>query len=158
MRDQTCTLAFLVQTEQILLARKKRGFGMGKWNGAGGKVEQTESIEAAMIRECQEELAIVPTQFEKVAVHDFVLQADTPAPWHQWTHVFLVTAWEGEPTETEEMAPRWFPRNAIPYIDMWSDDHYWLPLTLAGKKLKTTFYFDSSEQVLSHTITEVETI
>jgi len=30
---------------------KKRGFGQGKWNGFGGKVEPNESIEQAAIRE-----------------------------------------------------------------------------------------------------------
>jgi 8-oxo-dGTP diphosphatase/2-hydroxy-dATP diphosphatase len=28
----------------ILLGRKKRGFGIGKWNGFGGKVEANESV------------------------------------------------------------------------------------------------------------------
>jgi 8-oxo-dGTP pyrophosphatase MutT (NUDIX family) len=35
---------------------KKRGFGEGRWNGVGGKVEPGESIEAALIREAKEEV------------------------------------------------------------------------------------------------------
>ncbi|MEK7504190.1 MAG: hypothetical protein AAB550_01680 [Patescibacteria group bacterium] len=34
------TLCFLVKDNQILLAMKKRGFGVGKWNGVGGKVNE----------------------------------------------------------------------------------------------------------------------
>ncbi len=34
----------------ILLGLKKRGFGSGKWNGFGGKVEANESIEEAAKR------------------------------------------------------------------------------------------------------------
>lgn len=58
------TLAFLVRDGasargdgmQVLLGLKKRGFGMGKWNGFGGKVEPTDaSIAAAAAREVQEE-------------------------------------------------------------------------------------------------------
>ena len=33
------TLSYFVQDGQVLLAMKKRGFGMGKWNGPGGKVK-----------------------------------------------------------------------------------------------------------------------
>ena len=44
------TLLFLVRDDQILLAMKKRGFGEGRWNGVGGKVEKDETVEQAMIR------------------------------------------------------------------------------------------------------------
>jgi hypothetical protein len=32
------------QKDRILLGYKKRGFGMGKFNGFGGKVEKGETI------------------------------------------------------------------------------------------------------------------
>ena len=35
---------FLVERDSILLGMKKRGFGVGKYNGFGGKVEKDESI------------------------------------------------------------------------------------------------------------------
>ena len=34
---------------------KKRGFGAGKWNGFGGKVEPGETIVEAAVREVKEE-------------------------------------------------------------------------------------------------------
>ncbi len=155
MTDRQYSLAFLLRGDEILLAQKKRGFGAGKLNGAGGKVEPGETIKQAMIRECQEELTITPTEFRKVAYHDFILGADTDTPWHQWAHVYLVTTWEGEPTETEEMAPDWVKLNDIPYDQMWDDDIHWLPLVLAGKLLDTTFTFDSDEHMLTKAIREV---
>lgn len=33
------------RTREILLGMKKRGFGMGKWNGFGGKIEGDETTE-----------------------------------------------------------------------------------------------------------------
>lgn len=155
MTDKAYSLAFLLRGDEILLAMKKRGFGAGKWNGAGGKIEPGETIEQAVIRECQEELTITPTKFHKVAYHDFILAADTDKPWHQWAYVFIVTDWEGEPTETEEMAPSWFKLDAIPYGQMWDDDIHWLPPVLAGKLLNTTFTFDSNEHMIDKTIREV---
>lgn len=44
------TLAFLRRESEILLGYKKRGFGKGKWNGFGGKVDPGETIEHAAIR------------------------------------------------------------------------------------------------------------
>jgi 8-oxo-dGTP diphosphatase/2-hydroxy-dATP diphosphatase len=40
------TLIFVTdfKNEKILLGLKKRGFGVNKWNGLGGKVEPGESI------------------------------------------------------------------------------------------------------------------
>jgi 8-oxo-dGTP pyrophosphatase MutT (NUDIX family) len=37
-------------SREILLGMKKRGFGAGKWNGFGGKLEENESNEAAAKR------------------------------------------------------------------------------------------------------------
>jgi len=54
MTEKHLTLLFLIKEDQILLAMKKRGFGMGRFNGVGGKIEPGETIEQAMIRECQE--------------------------------------------------------------------------------------------------------
>lgn len=42
----------------VLLGLKKRGFGTGKWNGFGGKVEPGETIRQAAIREMKEEAGI----------------------------------------------------------------------------------------------------
>ncbi len=46
------TLVFLrdLSNGRILLGKKKRGFGEGKWNGLGGKVEANESIAEGAIR------------------------------------------------------------------------------------------------------------
>lgn len=38
------TLIVVCNEDKILLGFKKRGFGAGKWNGFGGKVEPGENI------------------------------------------------------------------------------------------------------------------
>jgi hypothetical protein len=67
-------------------------------------------------------------------------------------HVFRVDRFSGEPVETEEMRPEWFPVDAIPYDQMWPDDRYWLPLFLAGKKFRTRFLFGEGDTVLEKDI------
>lgn len=131
---------------------KKRGFGAGRWNGYGGKVEE-ESIEDAAKRETAEEIKIIPTKIEQKAIITFTL----PAIDHLVeVHVFEIKEYEGEPKETEEMKPEWFEFDKIPYTDMWPDDEYWLPIFLEGKKFKAAFTFDKNDNVLEHEISEVD--
>lgn len=148
-----CTLLFLVDKEQVLLAIKKRGFGQGRYNGVGGKLDPGETVEEALVRECQEEISVTPTQYEKVAditFHEF--HEGQPAAMH--VHVFLASEWQGEPTESEEMAPRWFQKAELPLDQMWSDDPYWLPQVLDGMKLTAEFTLDESDSITKYDIRE----
>ena len=154
MTEKFCTLLFLRKDDQILLAMKKRGFGSDRYNGIGGKIESGETIEQALIRECQEEIGVTPTHFEKVAEHDF-RQNDGDAPWRMYVHAYISNAWDGEPVETEEMAPEWFNVAEIPYDNMWQDDILWLPMVLEGKKVFGNFTFDEADNMLTHDIREV---
>lgn len=146
-----CTLVLLVTNRRVLLAMKKRGFGQGRWNGPGGKIEPGESIEQAMVRECQEEISVTPLLYQKMAIHDFVFPEGQP---DMQVHAFVCSKWRGEPAESEEMAPRWFDIDKIPYDQMWQDDKYWLPAVLAGRQLHTRFDFDAAENLLTHQIHE----
>ncbi|MEA3323508.1 MAG: NUDIX domain-containing protein, partial [Patescibacteria group bacterium] len=49
------TLIIVFNENKILLGMKKRGFGVGKWNGFGGKVEKNENIFESVERELLEE-------------------------------------------------------------------------------------------------------
>ena len=153
------TLCLIVKDNQVLLGMKKRGFGEGRWNGFGGKLEQGETVEVAARREVQEESGITVISMEEVGVLDFEFQSD-PAKLME-VHVFKVTKFTGDAQETEEMKPQWFAQNKIPYVQMWSDDEQWLPLILAGKKFKGIFLFDRpsdatySAKIIRQDLTEV---
>ncbi len=129
---------------------KKRGFGQGRWNGVGGKVEAGESIEKAVIREAQEEIDIVAKDLSKVAELTFTFPAKPD--WNQVVHTYLAETWEGEPMESEEMAPQWFKVSDIPFADMWPDDIYWLPKVLAGDLIKAEFSFGENDIILEQQV------
>src|ERR1039458_5706638 len=99
------TLMFLVDGGKVLLAMKKRGFGVGRWNGVGGKVKDDESIEEAAIRECQEEIIVTPVNLTKAAVINFYFPKEK-SDWNQEVTTYLCNKWSGEPAETEEMRDR----------------------------------------------------
>ena len=58
-KRKVLTLVFLRREGEVLLGMKKRGFGEGKWNGFGGKVEAGETIVEAAAREVKEECGYV---------------------------------------------------------------------------------------------------
>ena len=140
------TLLFLIEDNKILLAMKKRGFGRGRWNGVGGKPEGDESIKQTAIRECTEEIGVVPKTFKQVACLNFFFPADK-ADWNQQVLVYFCTKWQGEPIETDEMKPSWFSIKNIPYDDMWKDDKYWLPKVIRGNFVDADFTFDDNDDV-----------
>lgn len=149
------TLCLLKKDNQILLAMKKRGFGEGKYNGVGGKIEEGETPEEAMIREVQEEILVKPTKYEKVGFMEFdEFYKDNKI--RLAFHLYLVHEWDGEPTESDEMKPEWFDIDKIPYDKMFPDDKYWLPLILEGKKIRAHFDFDENWNVLSKSIENLD--
>ncbi len=155
--EKTCTLLFLVRDGEILLADKKRGFGKDLINGIGGKIEQGETIEQALLRETNEEIAVTPMRYRKVAEHNF-RQDEGKDPWRMYVHVYLCDEWQGKPSETDEMRPRWYKLEDIPYAEMWADDEFWLPQVLAGKKVYGEFSFNEQNQLLKHNVEIVETL
>ena len=132
---------------------KKRGFGVGKWNGFGGKVLPTETIEEAARREVQEEAGIQVKDLNKVGILDFIFCGSTEI---LEVHVFKSEKFSGIITESEEMKPQWFHLDEIPFDQMWPDDPFWIPLFLSGKKFKGTFSFGESDTILKQRLVEVE--
>lgn len=137
------TLIFPLNHEEkkILLGWKKRGFGSGKFNGFGGKVEALESIREGAIRELHEECGLIANPDEIVQQGIIKFRQENSDRFSE-VHVFSCTSWTGEPVESEEMAPRWFTWDEIPFDSMWPDDRIWLPKFLEKKNFHADFLFD----------------
>ena len=151
------TVCFLLKDDEILLAMKKRGFGVGKWNGSGGKMKAGETPVSTTIREAKEEIGvdIEPNDLEKVAENEFNFLEHPD--WDIFCHVYFVRNWQGEPSESEEMKPQWFKIKDIPYDKMWADDIYWLGRVLSGEKLRANFKFSGTGDVVAeHSVETVD--
>ena len=146
------TLTLIQKNKQILLGYKKRGFGLGKWNGMGGKVEKGESIIEAARREVFEEIGVDVHNLEAVGQIDFSWNKQKNPPLA--VYVFKSDSFSGEIGESEEMKPQWFELDEIPYEKMWDDDRYWFPYFLQNKKFRASFVFDNKDKVIKYNIKE----
>ncbi len=145
------TLTIIHQDDKLLLGMKKRGFGMGRYNGFGGKVEKDETIEEAARREVFEEVNLELIDLIQLGTIEFSWKEKSEV---LEVHIFKSTKFNGIPEETEEMRPEWFDIKDIPFKKMWSDDPYWFPLFLENKKFNGKFVFDKKDQVVEHKINE----
>lgn len=162
---KVCTLVLLTRRGRVLLGMKKRGFGEGKWNGFGGKVEAGETVAAGAARELREECGVVARDLERRGVIWFDWPANERAEEGAHTmlktgvevHVFCSASddVEGEPAETEEMRPRWFDIADIPYDTMWPDDRFWFPHLFAGRAFAAYFLFSGEDKFLENHIRTV---
>lgn len=106
----------LARGDQVLICRRrKEGAFPLKWEFPGGKLQDGESPEAALIRELAEELGIALAEgglerMERVQ-HRYPGGADVEI------HFFRVGLFDGEPVNLafEEIA--WVPRQALPDYD-----------------------------------------
>lgn len=154
MKQLDLTLLYLIKDDQVLLAMKKRGFGEGKWNGVGGKIESGESITDSLERECQEEIGVTPTNYKKVGELCFNEHHNGE---RKIMNLFVFTAddWTGHIAESEEMKPKWYKKTNIPLNDMWPADQHWLPEVLTGKLIVGNFILAEDESIKFMNIKQV---
>jgi 8-oxo-dGTP diphosphatase len=128
-------------TGQVLLGFKKTGFGAGRWVGLGGHIEDGEEAADAAVREVAEEsgLVVAASSLTHMAWLNFVFPA-RPA-WDQTAEVFVATDFAGEAAESDELIPSWFGLGSLPLELMWDDARYWLPLVLAGQRVRADITF-----------------
>ncbi len=150
MRDTS--LVFPVTEDgKILLGRKKRGMGFGKWNGFGGKIEIGESMEQCAVRELYEECGLIAEEKDLRHVAELYFDKPSDPSWSHGGSVYFLYQWEGDIKASEEMQPQWYTLESLPYEEMWKADCEWIPLILAGKKIKGTIVFGKDDDMILST-------
>ncbi len=147
------TLCYLIKNgdrKEILMAMKKRDFGKGFINGFGGKLEGNETLEECLIREGQEEIGIALKDFYEVAILRFTFPHKEE--WNQEVHVYFSEVWDGEPVESDELAPQWFDIESLDYSKMWPDDIFWLPKVINGEYVEAKFTFNEEKVIVKQDV------
>ena len=148
---QEMTLCFLIEGDparEILLGRKRVGFGADKYAGFGGKIEPGETATAAAARELAEETGIRVSEADLCEVAHITFLFPARPEWSQVVHVFRATHWSGDPGVSAEMWPSWFAADEIPFDRMWPDSVYWLPYVLAGKRIKAEITLNEDNETV----------
>ena len=126
---------------EVLLGDKRTGLGQGKVVGIGGKLDPGESARDAAVREVFEEIGVrvEASDLHESGVIDY--HFPTRPQWSQRSTVFVCRRWRGQPGESDEITPRWYTLDAVPYRRMWDDASRWLPGVLRGGSVDARFTF-----------------
>ena len=119
-------VALIDHDGRVLLAQRPKGKSMaGLWEFPGGKVEISETPEAALIRELEEELGIntwksclAPLTFASHAYDDF----------HLLMPLFVCRKWEGIPISQENQSLKWVRKQDLKSYKMPAADIPLVPI------------------------------
>ncbi|MFW5888226.1 MAG: 8-oxo-dGTP diphosphatase [Patescibacteria group bacterium] len=143
------TICYLIDSEgRLLLQKKSKGFGKGKWNGPGGKIEKGETPKECVQREVKEETGIEVLKVESRGELEFIFPHKPEDNFY--CYVFVARDFQGEPEDKGEGELKWFKKEELPLSRMWDDDRYWLLEMLEGNFVRKRFYFDKNNSVQSH--------
>lgn len=104
---------FLIRNHTVLLARRANtGVEDGNYGPVGGHLEPGETVFAAAMRECREEIGVElePNALQVIGVTHYTSPSGDGIEFF-----FRATQWTGEPTVTAECDDLgWYPLDALP--------------------------------------------
>jgi ADP-ribose pyrophosphatase YjhB (NUDIX family) len=112
-RPELCVGAVAVADEELLLVRRGRGPGAGRWSVPGGRVEAGETICDAVVREVAEETGL------QVRCGELLGWAERIGPQHHFVILdFAVTVTDRRrPVAADDAAEAsWFPLSSVPRV------------------------------------------
>lgn len=146
--DFAAVLVFFVENGKIVLARKKRKNGEGRYNGYGGEIEQQDlafeqigisAEKAAVVREVRRETGgaiVLLSNLQKVAEAYFANVKDDGGEYLCKVTIFFAPMPIGRLKESQEMGPpEVFNFHNVPFYEMMAADRYFVPELLKGRKL-----------------------
>lgn len=159
---EVCVCYILDETPQagyrVLLGDKKKGLGLGKLVGPGGKLEPGETPRQAAVREVFEESGLRIDEDDLLLLGRIRYEFPHRESWSQVSWVFATRSWRGEIVESDELLLRWHDVADIPFDRMWDDARFWLPGVLMSpdpeRYLERRFVFGADLSTVVESDTE----
>ena len=119
------TLCYIEKDEKYLMLyrnKKKNDVNGGKWIGVGGKLEENESPDEALLREVKEETGLTLTSYRFRGIITFV--SDT---WEgEYMYLYTADGFEGEIIECDEGELSWIDKSSVLDLPTWAGDRVFL--------------------------------
>lgn len=143
------TLCYVIDKDHkktLMLHRikKENDYHEGKWNGLGGKLEETETPEECVIREVKEESGLT---ISSPRLHGFITFPlfDGKDDWY----VFIFTAdkFEGQLIDSSEGRLEWIPNNKVTQLNLWDGDAIFLKWLNQEKFFSAKFNYENGKYI-----------
>ena len=125
-------LCYIERDEKyLMLCRNKKvnDCNGGKWIGVGGKIEENESPDEALLREVVEETGLTLTSYAFRGIITFV--SDT---WEgEYMHLYTADGFEGEISDCDEGELHWIEKDRLFDLPMWEGDKIFLRYLLEDR-------------------------
>jgi 8-oxo-dGTP diphosphatase len=96
---------------RVLIAQRPQGKQLaGLWEFPGGKLEEGETPEAALIRELEEELGI---ETKEACLAPLAFASHAYEGWHLLMPLYVCRKWQGTPVAKEHAALKWVRPQAL---------------------------------------------
>ncbi len=120
--EENPTMLFVVaaaltnENDEILLQKRPEGRSMaGLWEFPGGKVEEGETPESALIRELEEELGV---GIEAQNLYPVTFASEALGDKHLILMLYICRIWSGEPKALESPEIAWVPLSEMHNLEM----------------------------------------
>ena len=118
-------LCYIEKDEKYLMLyrnKKKNDVNGGKWIGVGGKLEENESPDEALLREVKEETGLTLTSYRFRGIITFV--SDT---WEgEYMYLYTADGFDGEIIECNEGELLWVDKSSVLDLPTWEGDRIFL--------------------------------
>lgn len=121
------TLCHIEKDNKYLMlhrVKKKHDINEDKWIGIGGHLEENESPEECVLRECLEETGLTLTEYKYRGIVTFV----TDFCEGEYMHIFTATGFEGKIKECDEGVLEWIDKKDLLNLNIWEGDKIFLNL------------------------------
>lgn len=108
--------ALLDEDNRVLIAQRPEGKSLaGLWEFPGGKLEEGESPEEALIRELEEELGVIT---KKACLAPLTFASFGYDNFHLLMPLYVCRRWEGDLSPKEHAAIKWVRANRLRDFEM----------------------------------------